>query len=328
MSMPEVPHTMVPPSQKRPHIWKQGILQIHITRACDLACFGCTQGSNLRGAPVMMSVAQFEQACLSLKDYFGVVGIFGGNPTLHPQFEEICKVMKGIIPWERRGLWSNNLSGKGKICKTTFNPRHSNLNVHLVREAYDEMYRDWPEARAEIKGLDPSWPEAKGRPAHIVGDSRHAPPYVALKDVVEDRDERLRMIGNCDVNQNWSAMIGVFRGQLRAWFCELAGAQSILHQNNPDYPDTGLPVTPGWWNHPMAAYTEQVKKHCHECGIPLRGWGDLAVGGTTEQVSETHKDIYQPKRKDRLVQLVTHTDQLKMGALPKATDYIQNGSLS
>ena len=145
---------------------------------------------------------------------------------------------------------------------------------------------------------------------------------------MEDRDERLRMIGNCDVNQNWSAMIGVFRGQLRAWFCELAGAQSILHQNNPDYPDTGLPVTPGWWNHPMAAYTEQVKKHCHECGIPLRGWGDLAVGGTTEQVSETHKDIYQPKRKDRLVQLVTHTDQLKMGALPKATDYIQNGSLS
>ena len=325
--MSRIPSTMVPPSQKRPHIWKQGILQIFITRACDLACFHCTQGSNLRGKPVLMTVEQFEQACLSLKDYFGVVGIFGGNPTLHPQFDEICKVMKGIIPWERRGLWTNNLNGKGKVCQTTFNPAHSNLNVHLVREAYDEMYRDWPEARLHIKGLDPSWPEARGREAHIVGDSRHSSPYVAMKDVIQDENERLELIGKCDVNQNWSAMIGVFRGELRAWFCEIAGAQSMLHQNNPDYPDTGLPVEPGWWKRPMQDFAEQVNKHCHECGIPLRSYGQLAVGGDREQVSSTHAQIYLPKKQDRLVELVVSKDQLNVGALPRATDYIQNGGI-
>ncbi len=323
--MSRIPSTMVPPSQRRPHIWKQGILQIWITRACDLSCFHCTQGSNLRGKPSMMTVEQFEQACLTLKDYFGVVGIFGGNPTLHPKFDEICKVMKGIIPWERRGLWSNNLNGKGAICQTTFNPNHSNLNVHMVRAAYDEMYNTWPEARHVLKGLDPSWPEARGRAEHIVGDSRHSSPYVAMKDIIPDEQERLDLIGKCDVNQNWSAMIGVFRGELRAWFCEVAGAQSMLHQNNPEYPDTGVPVVAGWWKRPMQDFAGQVHKHCHECGIPLRSYGQLAIGGTHEQVSQTHANIYQPKKPDRLVELVVSRDQLQIGALPKATDYIQNG---
>ena len=72
---------MVPPSKPRKGKPDGGVMQIHITRACDLACFGCTQGSNLAGKVTMITPENFEKACASLVDYFGVVGIFGGNPA-------------------------------------------------------------------------------------------------------------------------------------------------------------------------------------------------------------------------------------------------------
>lgn len=306
-----LPSTMKSPRDKRP-VWCNGILQIWVTRACDQSCFGCTQGSNLAGKPGMITVKQFETACKSLADYFGVVGMFGGNPTMHPQFDELCQVMRSYIPFEQRGLWCNNLRGKGSIARITFNPKHSNLNVHMDKEAHDEMVRNWPEAATQVKGLH---------------DSRHSPPYVAMQDVIESEEERWKLIANCDVNQYWSAMICVFRGELRGYFCELAGAQAMLHQNEPDYPDLGVKVEPGWWNNSIEYFDKQVRFHCHACGIPLRGYGELAVTGKVEQVSQTHANIYQPKVKGREVQLVTLRSELGNQPLPRATDYIENGNL-
>lgn len=307
--MHPLPPTMKSPRDRRPNAYRGGVLQIWVTRACDKACFGCTQGSNLGGKPGMITPDQFEAACLSLVDYFGVVGVFGGNPTMHPQFELLCEIMRKHIPYERRGLWCNHLRGKGAAARATFNPAVCNLNVHLDRAAFDEFRRDWPEAMPF--GLDK--------------DSRHSPPYVAMQDVIEDEEERWRLIGNCDVNQDWSAMIGVFRGELRGYFCEIAGAQAMLHQAEPEYPDLGVPVGPGWWNQPMSAFDAQVRFHCHGCGIPLRGYGELAQGTSGhEQVSRTHAGVYKPKVKERDVQLVTLRGELGR-PLSKATHYMQNG---
>jgi hypothetical protein len=304
---------MKSPRDRRHSVWRGGVLQVWVTRACDKACFGCTQGSNLAGKPQMMSPDQFNDALMSLQDYFGVVGMFGGNPAVHPHFDSLCKIMRARIPFEQRGLWCNNLMGKGAHARITFNPQFSNLNVHMDREAYNEFIRDWPEAAHVVKGLDT--------------DSRHSPPYVALRDVVDDEAERWKLIGNCDVNQFWSAIICVFRGELRGYFCELAGAQAMLHQHELDYPDLGVPIEPGWWNQGLEAFDAQVRKHCHDCGIPLRGYGSLAVTGETEQVSQTHANIYKPKTRERPVQLVQLRSELGEASLKRATDYIQNGSL-
>lgn len=304
---------MVAPSQRRECYEHGGVLQIWVTRACDKACFGCTQGSNLGGRPGVMTPEQYREAVASLEGYFGVVGMFGGNPAIHPQFDELCRILReSWVPKEQRGLWCNNPRGKGAVARETFNARNSNLNVHLDREAAEEFARDWPEAAPYIKGL--------------ADDSRHSPVYVAMQDVIPDEDERWRLIADCDINRYWSAMIGVFRGELRAWFCEIAGAMAMLHQHEPDYPDTGLPVTPGWWRAPIQAYEEQIRYHCHRCGVPLRGRGELAVGGTREQVSKTHASIYKPKIRGREVEVVETLEQLG-DRLPKVTDYIENGSV-
>jgi len=309
---------MIPPGQKRPGKWREGVIQIWITRACDKACFGCTQGSNLAGNPGMITPDQFAAAVDSLAGYFGVVGIFGGNPALHPQFDVLCRILQEKVPRERRGLWCNNPLGKGKIMRETFNPNVSNLNVHLDREAYDEFKRDWPESK----------------PVGLEQDSRHSPPYVALQDVIPSAEERWALISDCDINKHWSAMLCVFRNRLRAYFCEIAGAQAMLHQNNPAYPDLGL--DPGiryggprqllWWQLPMTSFADQVRHHCHACGVPLKGRGELAQSSAgVEQTSKTHEDIYVPKRKGRAVQLVTDRSQLG-NPLDKMVDYLGNAN--
>jgi hypothetical protein len=268
----------------------------------------------------MITVEQYAKALASLKGYFGVVGMFGGNPAVHPKFHTLCELLVHNVPYEQRGIWCNHPLGKGAIMRKTFNPAVSNLNVHQSQDAYNEFVRDWPECKPYLKGLNE--------------DSRHGPPLVALSDVVEDEGTRWDMISKCDVNRYWSAIICVFRGELRAYFCELAGAQAMLHQDNPNWketgqpmPDTGLQVEPGWWKRRMPDFAEQVTTHCHNCGIPLKSYGSLANGGTVEQVSPTHLPMVRLKRAENEIMLVTSIDQLQIDHLPKATDYIENGGI-
>ncbi len=293
---------MKAPGDKRP-TWMNGIIQVHITRACDLSCVACTQGSNLGGKPVMITLDNFEQAVISLKDYFGVVGIFGGNPTMHPEFAKICGILTKHIPKERRGLWSNNLRGYGEICRMTFNPAVSNLNVHTNREAFHEMKRDWPECN----------------PIGLY-DSRHSPPYVSMRDLGYTDEQIVYLINNCDINQLWSAMICQVNGNLRAYFCEIAGAQAMLHGDD----STGHHVDMNWWRKPISDFENQIEKHCFDCGVPLRGKGDLAVTGKVEFVSKTHLPIYKLKKSDRTLIVVDRKEQLG-GNVGRATDYINNG---
>lgn len=306
---------MMAPGQVRPcKPYRGGVIQIWVTRACDKCCFGCTQGANLAANPDVstqrfITVKQFRTSCESLRDYWGVVGMLGGNPCLHPQFQELCEVMRDVIPKEQCGLWSNRLFDHGPTCQMTFNPSYSNLNVHLDAAAHNEIKRDWPEAL----------------PVGLHDDSRHGPPLVAMQDIIEDDSERWGLISNCDINQRWSAGLGVFRGELRAWFCEIAMAQSLIHQHESDYPDTGLPVESGWWKRPMQDFVEQVRFHCHACGVPLRGKGELSQSREgTEQVSKTHLPIFKSKQRGRQVQLVTTLEELG-SRLSVFTNYIQNG---
>ena len=300
------------PSEKRDTTYRNGVMQIQITNVCDLTCPNCSQGCNLQTHPQSMTLEQFEQAVVSVKDYYGVIGIYGGNPTMHHRFPEICEILRNHIPYEQRGLFTNGLSGHGRICKETFNPTFSNLNLHGKMDVYDEFKRDWPEALFNVKGFN---------------HSRHTPSWVAIKDMEDmTHKERVEAILSCDINKYWSAFIGLFRGEIRAWFCEIAGAQARLHENNSEYPDTGLKVEPGWWKLPYEAFESQMHHHCFDCGIPLRGWGELD-NGPLEYVSKTHLPIYKLKNGDKkMLQVVSRRVQLGK-RVQRSTDYIENGLL-
>jgi hypothetical protein len=355
---------MKAPGDVRSQKHSKVVIQILVTSSCTLACTNCTQLSQLRRKPWFMTPDQFDLACRSLQGYKYVVGVFGGTPNLSPHFKEYCRILRSHFPKQQCGLWSNALLGHGADCRETFNPTVSNLNCHLDRDAYQEMKDTWPESM----------------PFGLNVDSRHSPCYVAMKDVLKKvcpecngtgdytwssdeggspvlkcgvcngkgnvYDESLAydLISKCDINANWSSLLGVFRGELRAWFCEIAGAQSIYHQDDPDYPDTGLDPTAQyevqvrpndgrlettlchWWQLGMPSFAGQVRKHCHECSVPLRGYGSLAQSEDgVEQVSETHAAGYLPKKKGRRVELVQVMDQLKSKNL-KVTEYLQGAT--
>lgn len=321
---------MIPPGQVRPLKGTKGVIQIHVTRQCDKACFNCTQGSNLRGPYYFMPPDLFAKAVASLKSYWGIVGLFGGNPALHPEFLTLCDILRSSgIPKERLGIWCNHPIREinAKEMAITFNPSVSNLNCHLDKKAFD-MFKKW-------------WP--RSMPFGLTEDSRHSPVFVSmndLKDVTEE--EKWEAISNCDINQRWSASIGLFRGQLRAYFCEIAMAQSILNEHNVDYPDTGLDPTITydadttikrnelgngllWWELPITSFRNQIKTHCINCAVPLRGYGSLAQAGDSEGIevtSKTYSDVYESKRVGRKVKYVTSRSELESKNLP-FIEYIQ-----
>lgn len=376
---------MIAPGQVRPSKpYLGGVLQILVTSSCDKNCLNCTQMSQLRRKPEFMTPEQFEQAVLSLKGYFGVHGVFGGNPCLSPHFKDYCDILTKHVPFVQRGLWSNNpiKLENAEAARKCFNPSFSNINVHLDQKAFDLWKQGWPECR----------------PVGLTQDSRHSPCFVAMKDLrggechvckgdgsysvhsggaegeeyvtcdncdgtgqllgdlpvfdanhqkvgtmPNTEENRLTIISDCDVNQRWSAGVGLFRGQLRGWFCEIAMAASIHHQDDPDWPDTGIPIEVDgrstlerwaggivgrglWWEQSMPFFSGQVKKHCHECSVPLRGHGENAMSENgKEQVSQTHAANYEPKRKGRTVEVVTKLVQLGV-PLTSTVQYLQNST--
>ena len=289
------------PGQRRP-AFRGGIIQIMVTRSCDKSCFGCTSGSNFVSKPSVMSVDQVDEALASLESYWGVTAFFGGNPCSHPEFGKLCERMRARIPFIQRGLWTNRLLGNGAHARLTFNPSHSNINVHCDSEAWAEFERDWPEALEA---------RAEHTRAGLTQDSRHGTPYISMSDLGIPEEDRWKLIAECDISKYWSAIITLVRGELRVFFCEVAGHFAALHADNPNWAGTGQPMAdvglvcqPGWWQKPMADFEQQVNTCCHECGIPMRRPGQLAIGGTHEEYSVTHAHVMRPKR-GRSTQLVT-----------------------
>lgn len=74
-----------------------------------------------------------------------------------------------------------------------------------------------------------------------MGHSHHAPLLTAMRDLYPDPLEMWDIIPSCDINQQWSATIVQNKGELRAYFCEVAASFDLARQE-----DHGYPVTDGW----------------------------------------------------------------------------------
>lgn len=227
------------------------IIQIVITTACTLNCSNCTQLLPFRNDYRHMSLECFREAVQSLKSWPGVIGIFGGNPCSHPQFEKICEILAEEIPEQwRRGLWSNDLLKHGYIVRKTFFPDgRFNLNAHGSYKAARDIELFLP-----------------GRliPKSASTQSMHAPILVSHHDLgISDQDfDAWRE--DCDINQKWSGAIVEREGKPYAYFCEVAAAiEGVLGVN------TGIPAVPGWWEESITHFEKQINT-CDACAVPLR----------------------------------------------------------
>lgn len=303
---------MKAPGAHRNGIWRGRVLQIKITNVCNLSCNNCTAAVPQAKAHKklwFMSPEQFRTALQSLKGFPGVIGIFGGNPCLHPKFEEICQIFVEEIPdQDQRGLWSNDLKGHVALCRETFSPRHSNLNVHRVEDAFLAIEKDWPEAVAARKEF---------MFTGLQKPSMHGSWWNAMQDVEKDEGKRWELISKCFVNQTWSAEITVIKGELRAFFCEFAATRAEFSEVLGE-PDVGIPVEPGWWSQPMEFFKAQVCHYCHRCGAPLNPRKIEDLGPEKEDYTATNAKIFEgTKREGRKVATLE-----QVGAADPATAYL------
>lgn len=236
------------------------IIQIIITTICDEACGNCTQLLPFRRDYKHMSLDVFRKALQSLKDWPGVIALFGGNPVAHPKFDDICSILAHEVPDQRkRGLWTNNLFNdrKGEVARNTFYPSgRFNLNAH-GNAAASALFDKWlPGRMVESTRTRASW---------------HSPVLMDYRDYGLSEQDWITAREMCDINQKWSGAIAERDGKPYAYFCEVAASlDGITGQNH------GIEAIPGWWKLPMAFFHEQVRKCCDSgCGVPLRRKGSL-----------------------------------------------------
>jgi hypothetical protein len=175
-----------------------------------------------------MSFDQFKEAVDSMVGYPKMVGIMGGEPLLHPQFEEFCEYALSKIPRTQLGLWTSFPKGYEKhrevICKTF---KHILLNDHTR----DDIY--------------------------------HHPFLVAIEEVVPDRNKMFSMINDCTFQLSWSASINPHG----AYFCEIAASMSMLFDEEYfSFNHLAWEVKPGWWWKQPWDFKEQIERFCPRCG--------------------------------------------------------------
>lgn len=233
------------------------IICIDTTNRCDLACSNCTRLLANQDKLWDMTPENFRYALQSLKGYFGIIAMIGGNPCMHPKFAELCQIFVEEIPDKRqRGLWTNNPFKHEALAKETFGT--FNLNAHGEKRAQAPLTRLTEHGK---KNGNVVWT--------YLGNSIHAPLLTAVQDVYRDPDTMWEKISQCEINRDWSAtIIQNAQGELRAYFCEVAASFDMARGG-----DGGHKVTAGWWRLGIEAFRDQVKTFCPGCGVPAKQKG-------------------------------------------------------
>lgn len=212
------------------------LIQIIITHRCPFKCSHCSQMVPHQPNPFDMTLEEVENALISLQDYPGHIGIFGGEPTIHPAFEEICRLIQKYVPVKaRRELWTMGKDwGKHEA---------------IIRETfYDELI-----AYNEHEDNQPCWHQPNSIAPREVFDGK-------VTGVVRDDDALMwKIINNCWVQKRWSAAIT----PLGAFFCEVAAAKAHLTGLN------GIKVQEGWWREPHTTWDSMKSEVCTKCSMCL-----------------------------------------------------------
>ena len=234
------------------------IICIDVTNKCDLACSNCTRLLKNQDSLWEMTPENFRLALRSLKDFKGIIAMIGGNPCVHTEFEKLCEIFREEISNQhQRGLWTNNYFKHREVIEKTFGGL--NLNPHNEERA-NEKLKDLHNVMINQRGFNGGY---------YVGNSRHAPLLTAVKDLYPEK-EMWEKISGCDVNREWSASIVQNKGNLRAYFCEVAASFDLARGT-----DNGHPVVEGWWKRPIREFEGQIKHFCTGCGVPARLRGSM-----------------------------------------------------
>lgn len=253
------------------------IIQIDVTNACPNKCSNCTRFCGFHQKPFYMEYETFCKAVDSLRDHPGVIGIMGGEPTLHPRFADMCQYLYETLPREKLPDPAASAMPTDSFMEMR---RHQDRQYTVVH-----TYSDGPRAIPDGAGLFTTMTTAYRKNFELIQDvfrlqclndhtsvSYHQPILISRKDMGIGDEEWQKLRDKCWLNQVWSSSItpkGCF-------FCEVAAALDMLY----DGPG-GLPIEAGWWKRDLADFKDQFH-WCELCGIPLKTFGRDAREGIAD----------------------------------------------
>lgn len=238
------------------------IIQIDITNKCGLKCSNCTRLIAHQPRREDMSLESFERAVKSMEGWQApnrVIGVIGGEPTLHADFE--------AISWRFAELWGGPTTGYGRepiadvnafatqrlFDRSTGRGLWTSLGegFHRHYETIMEVYGHWNTNTHETAG-------------------RHQALLVTREDYIAQtgisQEQWLSNRDNCWVQRMWSATIND-RG---AYFCEVAGSiDRLLFEGRHAWP-----VEQGWWQRQPEDFKDQLEL-CNYCGLAQPGPSQL-----------------------------------------------------
>ena len=175
-------------------IAKAWFCQIELTNVCTKACVYCTRYVQhvRKDQQFYMDLPTLQKALESLEGWPNRIGIIGGEPTLHPQFEDVCKLLREYHPPEKFGIWTAGGSKFDRFSQT--------IADTFGFISYNEHNQ------------------------HQQETCKHQPLTVAIGDVIEDPVLRRSLIDNCWVQKKWCPSISP-KG---AFFCEIGCSLDVV----------------------------------------------------------------------------------------------------
>jgi hypothetical protein len=247
-----------------------------------------------------MSPKDFEKAVKSLRGYKGMVGVMGGEPTMHPEFEKIAEILNRHVT-EHRAISKEKIRERYTPKKNFGDYRNKHLHrVDVKKGLWSSLGKGYYKHYETIQ---------ETFRYQCINDHTNSGEHIALllprkelgipdKDWVEYRD-------NCWLQREWSSCITP-KG---AFFCEVAGALDTL-LGGPG----GWPIEPGWWRRQPRDFGSQLEwcELCSAClpvpSVRANSGVDLLTRGSLKIL----KGAGSPKVKNSDNYIIVNTKKLKI----------------
>lgn len=271
------------------------IIQIDITNACMYQCSNCTRFCGHHKKNFFMDFETFKRAVDSMAGYHGTVGIMGGEPTLHPEFDRFARYLHSQLPKENRKETLSLVRPQKDFIESVFLENKKNSEVYQ----YETGERETVAGAGLWSAMVPTYKKHyeliqdvfKMQAVNDHGNTMyHSPILINRKDLGIPDEKWFKIRDKCWAQDVWSAAITP-KG---AFFCEIAAALDMLFDGSG-----GWPIEAEWWKRRPEQFGEQLQ-WCEYCGIAIETFTRDAndwIDDVSESMYKKLEEIKSPKLK-------------------------------